>query len=171
MQVALYAAVADGNVIGRDNGMPWKLSADLRRFKADTMGKPVVMGRRTFESMGKPLAGRFNIVVTRDRDRRIEGVEAVHSLDDALALARIRCMGVASEICVIGGGQIYGQAMPTADRLHITHVLATVEGDTRFPPIDPAIWCAAAETPVPAGPKDEFPTRHVAYRRVTPLGG
>lgn len=173
MEVALYAAVAADNVIGQNNGMPWRLSSDLKRFKADTMGKPVVMGRKTFESVGKPLAGRLNIVVTRDREWRMEGVEVVHSLGDALALARIRgrCQVGANEICVIGGGQIYEQAMPAADRLHITHVLAAVDGDAHFPPIDPAVWQATTETSVPAGPKDDFATRHVVYRRMTPFSG
>ncbi len=167
MVICLFAAVAEHGVIGRDNDMPWQLSADLRRFKAETTGKPVIMGRRTFESIGKPLAGRLNIVVTRDRQFRAEGVEIVHSLDDALTLAQVRgrCMAGADEICVIGGGQIYAEALPRADRLRITHVLESVEGDTRFPPIDPAVWQPVSTEEHPAGPRDTFPTRHVVYER------
>lgn len=170
MDIALYAAVAANGVIGRDNDMPWRLSADLRRFKAGTMGKPVVMGRKTFESIGKPLPGRLNIVVTRDRGFRADGVEVAHSLDDALALARVRgrCMGGADEIAVIGGGQIYAEAIGRADRLHITHVLAEVEGDTRFPSIDPAVWQAVSGEDVPAGARDTYATRHVVYERRQP---
>ena len=108
----------------------------LKRFKADTMGKPVVMGRKTWESFPRrPLPGRPNIVVSRDKAYRAEGAEVVTSLGDALTLAeaRGRCMASADEICVIGGGEIYRQAIGIADRLHVTHVLASVAGDTRFP--------------------------------------
>lgn len=168
--IVLHVAVAENGVIGRDGDMPWRLSSDLRRFKAATMGKPVVMGRKTFASIGKPLPGRLNIVVTRDGAFRAEGVEVAHSLADALALAavRARCMSGAHEICVIGGGQIYAEAMPRADRLSVTHVLAEVEGDTRFPEIDPALWKPVSELFVPAGERDTYPTRHVAYGRRKP---
>jgi dihydrofolate reductase len=167
MIIAFYAAVARNGVIGRDNGMPWRLSTDLRRFKTGTMGKPVVMGRKTFASIGKPLPGRFNIVVTRDADFRAEGVEAARSTDDALALAERygRDAERAGEICVIGGGQIYAELMPRAGRLCITHVLADIEGDTFFPAVDLARWRIVAEESVPAGPTDTFPTRYAVYER------
>lgn len=169
MEVVLYVAVSSNAVIGRDGGMPWRLSADLRRFKAETMGKAVIMGRKTFESIGKPLPGRANIVVTRDARWGREGVDVAHSLDEALKLAgvRSRCLANPGEACVIGGGQIYEEAMPHASRLHVTHVLAEVAGDTRFPAIDPERWAAVSETFVPAGPIDDYPTRHVVYRRHT----
>jgi dihydrofolate reductase len=168
MHIALFAAVAENGVIGRDNGLPWRLSADMRRFKATTMGKPLVMGRRTWESFPRrPLPGRPNIVVTRDRGFRADGADIVHSLDEALALARARgrCMAGADEICVIGGGQVYTQAMSIADRLYITHVQASPDGDTRFPPIDPAVWKAVSVEEHPAGEKDTHATRFVVYHR------
>ena len=165
--IVIHVAVAENGVIGREGDMPWKLSSDLKRFKAETMGKPVVMGRKTFESVGKPLPGRLNIVVTRDPDWRADGVETVGSVDDALVLARVRgrCMPSADAICVIGGGEIYAQAIGKADRLHVTHVLASIDGDTRFPPIDPAVWRAVEAEDHPAGEKDSHATRHVVYER------
>lgn len=165
--VVIHVAVAENGVIGREGEMPWKLSTDLKRFKAETMGKPVVMGRKTFESIGRPLPGRLNIVVTRNPDWRAEGVETVRSLDDALALARVRgrCMAAADEICVVGGGEIYRQAIDRADRLHVTHVLASIDGDTRFPAIDPVRWRAVESEDHPAGEKDSHATRHVVYER------
>ncbi len=110
MDVAVYVAIAENGVIGRDGGLPWRLSTDLKRFKADTMGKPIIMGRKTYEGIGRPLPGRLNIVVTRDKDWRAEGIEVVHSLDDAIQLAKARAAG-ADEVCIIGGGQIYAQAL------------------------------------------------------------
>lgn len=167
MQVGIYVAVAENGVIGRDNGLPWRLSSDLKRFKAGTMGKPIVMGRKTFESIGKPLPGRLNIVVTRDRAFRAEGAEVAGSLEEALTLARIRgrCMAGADEICVVGGGEIYRQAMPLADRLHVTHVLAAPEGDAHFPEIDPATWRLVSSQDVPAGDRDSHATRYAVYER------
>ena len=167
MDVVIHAAVADNGVIGRDGGLPWRLASDLKRFKAATMGKPVIMGRRTWEGLGRPLPGRTNIVVTRDRSFRAEGAEVVGSLQEALALAtvRARCMAQADEICVIGGGEIYAQAMSLADRLEITHVHATPEGDTTFPPIDPQIWQELHAEDVPAGERDSHATRHVVYEK------
>ena len=170
MDIVIHVAIAANGVIGREGGLPWKLSSDLKRFKADTMGKPVIMGRKTWEGLGRPLPGRLNLVVTRDPDFRAEGAEVAGSLDDAirLAMVRARCMAGVDEICVIGGGQIYAQALPLADRLHITHVLAEIEGDTWFPPIDPGIWQPVRSIDVPAGERDSHATRHVVYERRTP---
>jgi dihydrofolate reductase len=168
MDIAIYVAIAENGVIGREGGLPWRLSSDLKRFKADTMSKPIVMGRKTWESFPRrPLPGRLNIVVTRDPSYRAEGAEIVGSFGDAIALARVRgrCMAGADEICVIGGGEIYRQALPLADRLHVTHVLAKVEGDTRFPDIDPQIWQAVRAIDVPAGEKDTHATRYAVYER------
>jgi dihydrofolate reductase len=168
MIVAIYVAIAENGVIGREGGLPWRLSTDLKRFKAGTMGKPIVMGRKTWESFPKrPLPGRLNIVVTRDKTYQAEGGETVSSLEDAITLARIRgrCMANVDEICVIGGGQIYAQALPLADRLHVTHVLGSVDGDTVFPEIDPAIWRLVSAEEVPAGEKDTHATRYAVYER------
>ncbi|MDP3896925.1 MAG: dihydrofolate reductase [Mesorhizobium sp.] len=167
MDVVIHAAVAENGVIGRDGGLPWRLSSDLKRFKAGTMGRPIVMGRKTFESIGKALPGRLNIVVTRDRAFRADGVETVGSLEEAVTLATVRgrCMAGADEIAIIGGGQLYAQALPIADRLEITHVLAEVEGDTRFPAIDPQVWAADRFEDVPAGERDSHATRFAVYRK------
>lgn len=168
MKIVIHVAIAANGVIGRDGGLPWRLSTDLKRFKAETMGKPVVMGRKTWETFPKrPLPGRLNIVVTRDKAFRAEGAEIVHSLDKALSLARVRgrCMSSVDEICVIGGGEIYAQALDLADEIHVTHVLAEVDGDTGFPAIDGDLWEATSSEDVPAGERDTHPTRHVIYKR------
>ena len=162
--VAIHVAIAENGVIGRDNGMPWKLSTDLKRFKADTMGKPVIMGRKTFESVGRPLPGRRNIVVTRNARFTAPGVERAGDLEEALRMAA-GGEGVA-EICVIGGGEIYRQALPLADTLHVTHVLAAIDGDTVFPGIDPREWQAVSSIEVPAGLSDSHATRHAVYQRL-----
>jgi len=167
MHVAIYVAIAENGVIGRDGGLPWRLSTDLKRFKADTMGKPIIMGRKTYEGIGRPLPGRLNIVVTRDETWRAEGVEVAHTLEAAIQLAtvRVRCMSGVDEACIIGGGEIYAQALPLADRLHVTHVLAAVDGDAHFPPIDAETWRMVSSQEVPAGEKDSHATRYSVYER------
>ncbi|RAZ88216.1 diacylglycerol kinase [Mesorhizobium hawassense] len=167
MDIAIYVAIAENGVIGREGGLPWRLSSDLKRFKADTMGKPIIMGRKTYEGIGRPLPGRLNIVVTRDKAWRAEGVEVAHSLGDAIALAKVRgrCMAGAEEICVVGGGEIYAQALPLADRLHVTHVLASIDGDAHFPPIDPNVWQVVRVEDFPVGEKDSHETRYTVYER------
>lgn len=140
-QVVLVAAVASNGVIGAEGGMPWHLPEDLRRFKSVTMGHPMVMGRKTFEAIGRSLPGRRTIVVTRDRGwqaERHQGVETASDLPAALALARR--LDPDALVMVVGGGQIYQQAMPSATRLEITHIEAAPAGDTHFPAIDPARW-------------------------------
>jgi len=132
---SIIAALARHRVIGRGGTMPWRLPAELRYFRNRTLGKPVVMGRRTFESIGRPLPGRRNIVVSRDPRYRAEGVEVARGLDEALALA-----GAAPEVMVIGGAQVYRQALPRARRLYLTHIDAELQGDTHFPPWDPEQW-------------------------------
>jgi dihydrofolate reductase len=167
MRIVLLAAVAENGVIGRDGDLPWRLSTDLKRFKANTMGKPIVMGRKTWESFPKrPLPGRLNIVITRNAGYRAEGAEVVGSLDDALKLARVRsrCDGV-DEICIVGGGEIYRQALPLADCLAITHVLTKVAGDTSFPAINAELWREVSSEPLEAGEKDSHPTRYAVYER------
>ena len=167
MDIVIHAAVAENGIIGSDGGLPWTLSSDLKRFKAGTMGRPIIMGRKTFEGIGRPLPGRLNIVVTRDREWLRDGVETAGSLDEAIRLAtvRARCMTGVDEIAVIGGGEIYAQALPIADRLCITHVLAEPAGDTRFPAIDPEIWRAKDCQEVPAGERDTHATRFCVYVR------
>jgi dihydrofolate reductase len=163
---SIVVAMARNGVIGRDGDMPWRLSTDLKRFKALTLGKPIIMGRKTFQSIGKPLPGRANIVITRDAQFSAEGVRTVHSLSEAIEVAKLLAgRDGLDEICIVGGGEIYRQAISGVDRLHVTHVEAEVEGDTVFPPIDPAIWQAEGELVVPAGEKDSYPSRFVTYVR------
>lgn len=162
----ILVAVAENGIIGRDGDMPWRLSTDLKRFKALTLGKPVVMGRKTYESIGKPLPGRANVVISRTSVIEHPEVRTADSLPAAIALAEelARNQG-GDEICIIGGGQIYGQAIGLADRLCVTHVQTAVEGDTSFPAIDPALWSVGETVDVPVGEKDSYPTRFVVYDR------
>ena len=162
----MLAAVADNGVIGRDNALPWRLSSDLKRFKALTWGKPVVMGRKTYLSIGKPLPGRTNIVISRKPDFARRGALVAPDLAAALAAARGDAMrrGV-DEIVVIGGTDIFTQTMPLADRLEITHVHARPEGDTFFPAIDSRLWRETVRSEHPAGPKDEASFSYVSYVR------
>ncbi len=135
-RLSLIAAIAANGVIGSDNAMPWHLSEDLKRFRALTLGHAVVMGRRTFESIGRPLPGRRNIVITRNPGWRAPGCDAVASLDEALDL----CGGDAGEVFVIGGAQIYAEALPRAQRLYLTEIHRDFPGDTRFPDFDRRDW-------------------------------
>ncbi|EKF20838.1 dihydrofolate reductase [Nitratireductor pacificus] len=163
MSVALVVAIAENGVIGREGGLPWRLSTDLKRFKAVTMGKPVIMGRKTWESIGRPLPGRRNVVITRNAGFVAEGAECAPSLDAALTLTGARQPGV--EVCVVGGGEIYREALPLADILHVTHVHAALDGDAFFPPIDPERWAEVSREAVPAGEKDVYATSYVVYQR------
>jgi dihydrofolate reductase len=139
--IALIVAVARNGVIGRDNTLPWRLPADLKHFKATTLGKPIVMGRKTFESLGKPLPGRTNIVITRDESFSAHGAVVVHSIDEALRVAdEVATRDGAGEIMVIGGAQIYKEALPLARTLYYTKVELDVEGDAFFPELDTAQW-------------------------------
>lgn len=166
-RVTIIVAVSENGVIGRDLDMPWKLSTDLKRFKAMTMGKPLIMGRKTFLSVGeRPLPGRPHIIVSRNADYRPEGVDVVSSLDEAVKLAKTKAveLGV-DEVFVAGGGEIYRQAMPFADQLSVTHVAVKLDGDTFFPEIDPAVFEKTEEKPAPAGKKDNYPVLFTTYVR------
>ena len=141
MKIAMIAAVAENRAIGIDNKMPWYLPGDLRYFKAVTMGKPIIMGRKTFESLGKPLPGRTNIVITRDKAYHFDGIKVAHSLGDALSLAEdIALIDGVQELMVIGGAEIYRQALPRAERLYLTKVYKSFEGDAFFPEFDESQW-------------------------------
>jgi dihydrofolate reductase len=133
--VTLIVAVADSGVIGRDNTLPWHLPDDLKRFKQLTMGKPLIMGRKTFESIGKPLPGRHNIVVTRDANYRREGVTVVHDV-----AAAVRAAGGVREVMVIGGAELFRLFLPVAGRVHLTRVHADIEGDVRWQELDTREW-------------------------------
>ena len=167
MQIVFIAALAQNGVIGRDGGMPWRLRSDMRHFRALTLGKPVVMGRKTYLSLSiKPLPGRTNIVVSRDAAFTLPGAIVAPSLEAALEAARGDALrrGVES-VMVIGGADIYAQAMPLAQRLEITRVHLAADGDAVFPPIDPAIWRQSASTEHPAGPDDDAPYEVATYIR------
>lgn len=159
----LVVAVARNGVIGRDNRLPWKLPDDLAYFKRVTMGKPVVMGRRTWESIGKPLPGRLNIVVTRDRAYKAPQAQVVHSLDEAWKAA-----GGAEEVAVIGGRAIFEETLPVADRIHLTEVDAEVEGDVRFPPFDRSQWREREVSRHAADARHDHPFRIVVLERARP---
>ncbi|WP_045460613.1 type 3 dihydrofolate reductase [Vibrio hyugaensis] len=128
MIISMIAAMADNRIIGKDNQMPWHLPADFAWFKRCTMGKPVVMGRKTYDSIGRPLPGRLNIVISRDAALSIEGVTTVTSIEQALEVA-----GDSEEVMIIGGGAIYAACLAIADKLYVTHIEAEIEGDTQFP--------------------------------------
>ncbi len=133
--ITLIVAVADNGVIGRDNALPWRLPEDLKRFKRLTMGKPILMGRRTWESIGRPLPGRHNIVVTRDPNYQRDGVTVVHDVEAALAAAE-----AAPEIMVIGGSELFGALLPRAGRVHLTRVHGNIDGDVVWPALDEREW-------------------------------
>ena len=164
--IVLLVAVADNGVIGRDNALPFRQKSDLQRFKAISMGKPVLMGRKTYASIGKPLPGRTNIVLTRDKAFTAAGIVIASDLDAALAVARGDALRRgADQIVVIGGTDIFTQAMPLADRLEVTHVHSRPDGDTFFPTIDPKLWREAVRSNHSAGPQDEASFSYVTYRR------
>ncbi len=137
--ISLIVAVSTNNVIGADGDLPWRLSDDLKRFKVVTMGKPIVMGRKTYESIGRPLPGRQNIVITRRNNFTADGCDVVQSTAAAVEVA-----GGADEVMVIGGSQIYAAFLPLAERIYLTRVHTEVDGDAFFPPIDEAEWRESA---------------------------
>ena len=163
MAIALVVAAARNGVIGRDGDMPWRLSSDLKRFKSITMGQPIIMGRKTWESIGRPLPGRLNIVITRQADYNASGASVVRSLDEAIEIGQ-KAAGE-GDVFIVGGGEIYKEAIGLGEILHVTHVEVEVEGDAFFPPITQPEWEAVHEEAVPAGEKDDYPTRYVVYRR------
>ena len=163
----IIVAVSRNGVIGRDGNMPWRLSTDLKRFKALSMGKPLVMGRKTFESVGsRPLPGRPHVIVSRNAVIDLPGVETASTVDEALTRAKVLARETGADaICIAGGGEIYRQTIARADELHVTHVETDLDGDTHFPDIDPALFELVEEIAVPAGEKDNYPTRYAIYRR------
>jgi dihydrofolate reductase len=159
-RITLIVARARNGVIGRAGTLPWRLPEDLAFFKRTTMGHPIVMGRRTWESIGRPLPGRRNIVVSRQAGFVAAGAEVVPSLDEALRL----CAG-AGELFVIGGAQLYGEALPRADRLIVTEIDADFDGDTHWPAPDPAHWREAAREHLPPTAQRDFSLAFVTYLR------
>jgi dihydrofolate reductase len=156
MKIVLVAAIGDNSVIGRNGQLPWRLKSDLQHFRKVTLNRPVIMGRKTHESIGKLLPGRTNIVLTRDLSLVAPGAVLATSLDAALGYAYTDAVKRgADEIMVVGGSDIFAAAMPMADRLEITHVHASPEGDVLFPPIDPEVWQEISREEHFAGPDDD----------------
>ncbi|NUT17176.1 MAG: dihydrofolate reductase [Cupriavidus sp.] len=163
MELSLIAAVDRHNAIGRDNDLPWRLPDDLKRFKALTLGKPVLMGRKTAQSLGRALPGRRNLVLTRSGQVPFDGMQAVASLDEAL---RIAAQDAAAELCVIGGGEIYALCLPRATRMHLTHVDTVVDGaDAYFPAFDASLWRVTQREPHAIDAKHAFAFEFVDYAR------
>ena len=158
--VSLLVAVARNGVIGRDNGLPWHLRSDLKRFKALTMGKPMLMGRRTFESIGKPLPGRRSLVLTRDRNFGASGVTIVHDWAQALAAAE------AEELVVVGGANVFALALPHTHRIHWTEVDAAPEGDVFFPDFDRSVFRETFREPHPAAEHDDHAFTFIDLERI-----
>ncbi len=166
--LSLIVAMSTNRTIGINNSLPWHLPNDLKYFKQATMGKPIVMGRKTFESIGKPLPGRRNIVITRDANYQADGIDVVSSLEQAISLGEDICLvDGQEEVMVIGGAQIYELALPKADRLYITHVDAEVNGDAFFPEVDwPSFTVMAEESFVAEGP-NPYDYRFSVYQRTS----
>jgi dihydrofolate reductase len=158
--LALVVAMARNRVIGRGGALPWHLPDDLKHFKALTMGKPILMGRRTYETIGRALPGRDNLVLTGERSWQAPGVSAVHSLDEALERA-----AAAGELMVIGGAEVYRLTLPLAQRIYLTEVLADVEGDTFFPALQPGEWRELQSFPHPADARHAYGMRFVTLLR------
>ena len=158
--LSMIVATANNRIIGKDNDMPWHLPADLQYFKKITLGKPIIMGRKTFESIGRPLPGRRNIVISRDVNYSADGVDTVISVDAALALVE----GV-DEAMVIGGGAIYQHCIAAANRLYITHIKADIDGDTQFPEYDLNIWKQVSTQVRPADDDNKYELDFCVYEK------
>ncbi len=156
----MIVATANNRIIGKDNDMPWHLPADLAYFKKTTLGKPVIMGRKTYESIGRPLPGRRNIVISRDINYKAEGVDTVTTVDAALSLVE-----EVDEVMVIGGGAIYQHCLPAANRLYITHIDADIEGDTQFPFYDKDIWKKVSSEKRVADEKNQYDLDFCVYEK------
>ena len=169
MNLALITAMTCDRVIGRDNGLPWRLPKDMGHFMRTTLGKPVIMGRRTFESMPGPLPRRTNIVLTRQPGYGAAGIEVTADFGEALKVAEGQCRRDGADTAfVIGGAPVYAAALPLADRLYVTWVEGEVEGDTWFPKVDWRCWEETASTPHPADADHDHAFRIAIYDRIGP---
>ena len=166
MQIAIIVAAAENDIIGRLGQMPWRMPSDLRHFRRLTLGKPVIIGRKTFQSIGGPLDGRDTIVVTRDPGFTADGVLVATSLEGAIALARACATARSShELIIAGGGELYRLALPIADRIYLTRIHATPDGDATFPALDPNQWQEVTRAPLTTTPKDEFAAEVLVLQR------
>jgi len=165
-RIVLVVAVAENGVIGRAGQLPWRLASDLRRFRQLTLGKPVVMGRKTYASIGKPLDGRDNIIVTHQPDFHAAGVHVASAVEEALELGqRLAAKHGVGEVMVIGGEEIFRRALGRAQRIHLTRVHATPAGDARFDPPGPPAWRETQRAPMVQGPNDQFPADFIVLDR------
>ena len=166
MDVSFVVAVAENGIIGNNNELPWRLPSDLKRFRKITMGKPILMGRKTFLSIGKPLDGRANIILSRDKGFYHEGIHIVNDVQAALKLGEEQTIASdVSEMMIIGGAEIYSAFMPYATRIYFTQVHATPEGDAYFPALDLEIWEEIEREYVIAGPKDSADFTNILYQK------
>lgn len=165
MKISLVVAMSENRVIGRDSDMPWRLSSDLKRFKQLTMGHAIVMGRKTYESIGRLLPGRTTIILSRQADYQVEGAVVAADLEQAIVAASAAHPETA-ELFVIGGGQIYEMALPVATTIYLTRVLTQIsDGDTWFPEVDWIQWHQDHQESIPADAKNEYPTIYEIWRR------
>ena len=160
MKLALIVAMDEAGLIGKDNDLPWRLSADLQYFRRVTMGKPIIMGRKTHESIGRPLPGRDNIIITSDTQYQAEGCIVTHSISEALKQCK-----QAEEAMIMGGASLYKQCLPLVDIIYLTQVHATLKGDTWFPAWDKKDWIVVSEKRHPADDKNEYPYSFMVYQR------
>jgi dihydrofolate reductase len=166
--MSLIVAMSDNRVIGRNNAMPWHLPEDLKFFKRVTMGKPIIMGRNTYESIGKPLPGRANIVITRNPDYLVDGVHVVNSVEEAIELAgQLTAPDSEAEIMVIGGSQIFDLTLPIADRIYLTELHTKIQGDVFFPRFPRDQWQEIARENRPATPENPFTYSFLILERTT----
>jgi dihydrofolate reductase len=162
-RISLIVAAAENGVIGQGNALPWRLPEDLKRFKSLTMGKPVIMGRKTWDSIGRPLPGRRNVVISRQPALKLDGADVANSLQAALVRVTTD-----PEVFVIGGAEIYRQVLPLAQRVHLTEVHAHIDGDAHFPLLDPAHWREVAREAHAADERHAYAYSFVTYERITP---
>lgn len=162
MSLSIIVAVSNNNCIGGNNGLLWKIPADLKFFKETTTGHTIVMGKKTYQSIGRPLPNRRNIVITRDTSFSQEGVEVAHSIEEALDLSK----AINDEVFIIGGGEIYRQFLPYVDKLYVNHIHGDFEGDTFFPTLDQTTWKQTKANDMPAGESTEYPITFATYERI-----
>ncbi|MEA2834020.1 MAG: dihydrofolate reductase [Methylobacteriaceae bacterium] len=166
MKLAFVVAVAKNGVIGRGGGLPWRLPSDLKQFKKLTMGKPILMGRRTWDSVGRPLPGRETIVITRDLNFSADGAHVAHSIDAGLALAQEQAKRMGADtIMIVGGSDLFAALLDRADIIHLNEVDLEPEGDVLFPPLDPARWVEVACEAPPRAANDQANVRFLTYAR------
>lgn len=169
VEIALVVAATRNGIIGRDGDMPWRMPSSLKRFRALTMGRPMIMGRKTYEAIGRPLDGRDSIVITRSTTFRAPGAHVAPSLEAALVLAvRLARGRRTSEIIIAGGGEIYRAALPYATLVHLDRIETEVDGDTAFPALDPVEWQEVERRTIDPSPRDQFPALAVLFSRIGP---